>query len=390
MLQVSWECWPLSSSMTGIRSVVVVAAFLVFFFPRPYPAATEAASATTLVKPDQYNVNACEDYFSQLKPGLSSNPSYNLQEQYTIHNLCEARTADLSQLAEELAGRAVEIGAPPVDAISVKTLKAEFVKAIIKSIEFDAPGFDRIAISGAVIDGDLNLAKITINNALVLKDVQFLGNVDFSYSSTTHNLDISGTFPESKALCLNGFQTTGSVFIYNILYESDKQFGQKSFSFCADASSSIGLQGAHIGGHLSIRNTIAKTIDAEGAQIIGQVLIQNSTISEAVDFSGATAGGFSFLQVKSPKELNEDTHCRFSTVYLEGTKVQGSADFVRSDLCGISMTGAHVSRDVRLLGSRLAFFDFSGSNAEGDLQIGHHVGHRDDCRYGCLRSVIHY
>lgn len=76
------------------------------------------------------------------------------------------------------------------------------------------------------------------------------------------------------------------------------------------------------------------------------------------------------MQVKSPKELNEDSRCDSATVYLEGTNVQGSAVFVRSDLCGISMTGAHVSRHVELLGSRLALFDFSGSNAEGDLQIG--------------------
>ena len=73
------------------------------------------------------------------------------------------------------------------------------------------------------------------------------------------------------------------------------------------------------------------------------------------------------MQDKVPAELEG---CANSTVFLEGTTVNGSAEFVRSDLCGISMTGAHVSSNVNLLGSTLAFFDFTGSNAEGDLQIG--------------------
>jgi hypothetical protein len=314
----------------------------------------------------------CKDYFDKIKPGLASDTSYDPQEQYTINHLCETRSADLSRFAEQLDEGAAVVGAPPVDARSVKTLRAEFVKAVINSNEFDAPGYDRISISGAVIDGDLNLAKITINNALALLDVQFLGNVDFSYSSTAHILDISGTFPEAKTLCLKGFQTTASIFINKLHYQPDNQSVQNSTSFCTDTSGSpsIGLQGARIGGQLSIRNAIAKSIDAEGAQITGQVLIQNSTILDAIDFSAATAGGFFFLEVNSPNELKEDSQCERSTVFLEGTNVQGSAEFVRSDLCGISMTGAHVSKNVNLLGSRLAFFDFSGSNAEGDLQIG--------------------
>ena len=176
---------------------------------------------------------------------------------------------------------------------------------------------------------------------------------------------------ELKVLCLKGFQTDASVFIYNVRYQRANESAQKSPYFCTDTteSPSIGLQGARIGGQLGIRNAVANTIDAEGARITGQVLIQNSTL-EAIVFSAATAGWFFFLEVKSPKDLNEDTKCDRSTVYLDVTNVQGSAEFVRSDLCGISMTGAHVSKNVDLLGSRLAFFDFSGSNAEGDLQIG--------------------
>jgi hypothetical protein len=393
MRQISGGSWRLQRSLTGYRSIGAVVAFLLFF-PQSCAGATDAnGSATTpvpLVKPDQYNVNECEAYFNKLKPGLASGTPDD-QAKYTVNRLCEARTADLSRFAED-EERKAKNGGPPVDAISVKTLKAEFVKAIVESNEFDAPGYDRISISGAIIKGDLSLAKITINNALVLKDVQFLGNVDFSYSSTMHNLDISGKLPDSTTLCLKGLQTTASIFINKIdsqpldLATAVQSFDPPSFiasgggapvqnsTFCTDTtgSPSIGLQGARIGGQLTIRDTTTKTIDAEGAQITGQVLIQNSTISDAIDFSAATAGGFFFLQVKSPSELSEDEEkpCERSTVYLDVTNVQGSAEFVRSDLCGISMTGAHITKNVDLLGSKLAFFDFSGSNAEGDLQIG--------------------
>jgi hypothetical protein len=397
MRQISGGPWRLQSSLTGFTSIGALAGFLIFFPQFCADAADTGGSGTApvpLVKPDQYNVEACIDYFTKLKPGLASGTS-DPQEKYTVNHLCEARTADLSQLAEELADRAAEKGDPPVDVKSVKTLKAEFVKAIVESNEFDAPGYDRISISGAIIKGDLNLAKITINNALVLKDVQFLGDVDFSYSSTTHNLDISGTLPESKTLCLKGLQTTASIFINKLDYQpSDPATAVQSFdpasfiasgggasirtaqnstTFCTDTtgSPSIGLQGARIGGQLTIRNTSVNWIYAEGAQITGQVLIQKSTISDkGVNFSAATAGGFLFLEVNSPNKLKEDSQCKGSTVFMEGTNVQGSVEFVRSDLCGISMTGAHVLKNVDLLGSKLAFFDFSGSNAEGDLQIG--------------------
>jgi hypothetical protein len=181
---------------------------------------------------------------------------------YTINRLCDSRSADLSRLAEQRDEERAAFGAPPGDPREIRTLKAEFVKAVVKSIEFDALGFDSISISGAVVDGDLNLANITINNALQLENIQFLGSVDFSYSSTAHNLDIAGTLPKAKALCLKGFQTTASVFINNVLYDSDNQPVHKSTSFCTDtfASSSIGLQGARIGGQLSIRNTTAERL----------------------------------------------------------------------------------------------------------------------------------
>jgi uncharacterized protein YjbI with pentapeptide repeats len=274
-------------------------------------------SATTLVKPDQYNAKVCEDYFSTLKPGLTSG-YYDYQEHYAIEALCKSGSVNLSLLVDGAAADDIAAG----DALTspIRTLRAEFVKAVITSHAFDSPGYDGISISGAIIDDDLNLSKITMNNALQLEDVQFLGNVDFSYSSTTHNLDVSGTFPDFKVLCLKGFQTTSSVFIDNLRYQPDQQLVQKSI--CAD------------------------------------------------NFDSPSIGLRAFVLAVNLVELSEESRCDRSTIYLEGTHVQGSAEFVRSDLCGISMTGARVSNNVDLLGSRLAFFDFSGSNAEGDLQIG--------------------
>jgi hypothetical protein len=376
----SWRlCW------AGLGPVGTIAACLLIFF---YQFRAEAADQSAyLVTPDQYN--ACKDYFNKLTWGFATSVLYDSQETYTVNLLCEGRPADLSLLAENRAQEAAALGAPPADTTIVKTLRAEFVEAVVKSKVFEASGYDRVEISGAIIDGDLNLSTITINNALILKNVQFLGNVDFSYSSTKHNLDISGKL--SQTLCLKGMQTDASIVINKLDYQpSDPATAVQSFdpasfitsgsgapiqnstTFCTDTtgSPSIGLQGARVGGQLRIRNTVVETIDAEGAQITGQVLIQNSTISESVNFSAATAGGFLFLEVNSPSKLKEDSQCKGSTVFLEGTDVKGSAEFVRSDLCGISMTGSHVSKDVNLVGSRVAFFDFSGSNAEGDLQIG--------------------
>jgi hypothetical protein len=135
MRQISGGSWRLQSSLTGFRSIGAVAAFLIFF-PQFCADATGANGSATdplpLVKPDQYNVEACKDYFTKLKPGLASGTS-DRQEKFTVNSLCEARTADLSQLAEQLAERAAEKGDPPVDVISVKTLKAEFVKAVVES-----------------------------------------------------------------------------------------------------------------------------------------------------------------------------------------------------------------------------------------------------------------
>jgi hypothetical protein len=396
MREIFWEYSQLSCFAARLRFVRAIVAFVVAFSGNsaeadgspaggpqnnPNQSSVPGKSAEPPIKPDQYDVKLCEEYFNNLKPGLElgavlEGGAYYNPQRYTINLLCEARTADLSQPAELLAAGAMEVGAPPVDVISLKTLKADFVKAVVESNEFDAPGYDRIAISGANIDGDLNLAKITINNALVFKDIKFHGNLDFSYSSTKHNIDISGTLPELKTLCLKGLQTDESIFISNLSYQPDGQPVQQLTPFCTDTigTPSIGLQGARIGGQLSIRNTTAKSINAEGAQIAGQVLIQKSKISGAIDFSAAAAGGFFFLEVKSPNDLDETAQCDRSSVYLDVTNVQGSAEFVRSDLCGISMTGAHVSKNVDLLGSRLAFFDFSGSNAEGDLQIGPSLG----------------
>jgi hypothetical protein len=247
MRQISGGSWRLQSSLTGLRSIGAVAAFLLFFFPYSCARTTAANIPSTpdqphLVKPDQYNVEACEEYFNRLKPGLQAARGDRLkpglqatrgdddyQEKYTIHALCEARPANLSLLVDGAAADDIAAGDTATGPI---TLSAEFVKAVVESNEFDAPGYDRIAIDGAVIKGDLNLAKITINNALVFENVRFLGNVDFSYSSTAHNLDVSGTLPNSKVLCLKGLQTNASVFIYNLFYQLDNQPVQKSF--CTD------------------------------------------------------------------------------------------------------------------------------------------------------------
>ena len=70
---------------------IVVACSSLFFTYR-------GADATdALVKPDQYNVKVCLDYFDNLKPGLASGDYYP-RERETIQALCEARAVQFSKL----------------------------------------------------------------------------------------------------------------------------------------------------------------------------------------------------------------------------------------------------------------------------------------------------
>jgi hypothetical protein len=322
-----------------------------------------------LIRPDQYDPKGCEKYFENLKPGLISSAAdaadkavYTYPEQETIRALCDARTADLTY------------DDPEANNDENRTLPAAFVKAIIESNEFDTPGYDSISISGAIIDGDLILSKIKINNALHLNDITFLGGVDLSYSSTEHNLDISGLLPDSAMLCLRGFQSTRSMFITHL--RLFRQVGPTQIHCDEKVINSIDLPGARIGGELNIDDVNLGSVNAVGAQIAGQVQIQESRFSGIdqspdLNFQGASAGEFIIrgVNVSTVDEQTTAERCLEHRVDLDGINILGYAQFVRSDFCGISLTGAHVGRNLDLLGLTLGFFDFTGSNADGDLQI---------------------
>jgi hypothetical protein len=124
MRQTCGGCWRLLSFLTELRSLGAVAVFLLFFFPYSCADATAAnifatRGQTLLVKPDQYNVEACQAYFNKLKPGLArSGGDYNSQEKYTIQTLCEARPANL--LADGAAADDISAG----DTLTSRTLRA--------------------------------------------------------------------------------------------------------------------------------------------------------------------------------------------------------------------------------------------------------------------------
>jgi hypothetical protein len=307
------------------------------------------------VKPDPYNAKNCRTYFENLKPGMrpgKGDDPWLPAEQKTYQELCEANPVDLSSEKDN-------------------KIRPSFLKALIESNQFDAPGYDRISIKGALITDDLDLSKLDINNTLELTDFEFRGNVDFSYSSSSHNIYISGNIPDYAILCFSGFQTTKSVFLYKF-NSNKKQGASNSMStataqqFCDGAvSPGVYFEGARVAGELNIWNVNINQFEAVGAQFGGQVDVRDSEFETGINFSTASAGEFVLRGVKITGS------CDNSAVSLDGAAILGYAQFIRSEFdCGISMTGAHVSKDVELLGSTLGYFDFRGSTADGDLQIG--------------------
>ena len=327
-----------------------------------------------LVNPDQYNPERCKAYFAKLKPGLIDAylklADYQAAEQYTIQALCDARTADFKSRSEYIGSNDDNLTKD-----KKRTLPAAFVKAIVESNEFDTPGYDSISIYGAIIEGDLILSRININNAIHFNDITFKGGVDLSYSSTQHNLDISGSLPADAGLCLRGFQSTKSLFLTDIMQQSDGQSEKPSTIKCDENTiNSIDLPGARITGELNISRVVVRNVNAIGAQIVGQVQIQDSRFfdrSVDLDFSGASAGEFIIRGANASAVLDARTaeECFEHLAILDGINILGYAQFIRSNFCGISMTGAHVGKNLDLLGLTLGFFDFTGSTADGDLQI---------------------
>jgi hypothetical protein len=298
----------------------------------PPSSAQNAANLPPHIGPNQFDPIECLAYLNKLKPGLINPSTFTYAEQSAIKILCDARAADLK----------LSFSGPQADKRAYdqrRTLSAEFVKALIESNQFDTPGYGRISISGAIITGDLKLSRIKINNSIRLVDITFGGGLDLSYSSTDHNLEISGSLPKTAGLCLRGFQSTRSVFIHD-LQQYDSPSELKSQINCDEKMiSSIDLPGARIGGELNISSADVRSINAVGVQVTGQVQIQDSDLADSdnpdLNFQGASAGQLVVRGINMRPQLEQGIEksstegCLGHFVDLNGINVAGYAQFIR-------------------------------------------------------------
>jgi hypothetical protein len=342
--------------------------------PVTLPEPPQTTDPLFIVKPDQYNPTSCRKYIEKIKPGWKlaftgkDQSKYQDAEDYVTGALCDALPVDF-----ELRSKTLFAEDDDRTKDDKRTLPAEFIRALVESNEFDTPGYEGISISGAIISGDLILSKIKINNALLLKSVTFQGGLDLSYSSTEHNLEISGFLPRNTGLCLRGFQSTRSVFIHD-LRQQPVNFDSK-VTCDEKVISSIDLPGARIGGELNISDAVIRSVNAVGVQVAGQVQIRESDFYDRanpdINFQGASTGALVMRGINSRPALEAQTveGCLEHIVVLDEINIAGYAQFVRSSFCAISMTGARIAKNLDLLGLTLGSFDFTGSTADGDFQI---------------------
>lgn len=279
------------------------------------------------------------------------------------NQLCEGRTVLLDQLPE--------ISTPVFN----NTIYARIIRAIFESNQFDAPGYEYITIKGGTIHGPLKLSGRHLRNTVSIIGTTFTDAVDLSYASTEHNFDLSGSIFLSS-LNFKGFSSTKSIFLSNastiIDYSTNipRRAGDVSFNL------------SRVDGGIYIWGVDAASISAVGAQV-GQLFFHNSKVVnldlEALQSSSLEVDG---VIVGEPPPSLEEKHavadgktprkrvCKDFT-NIDSIRITGAVHLDRSSFgCGVSMTAAHVGGEVSLRGAYMGKFDFSGSRADGDLEIG--------------------
>ncbi len=84
------------------------------------------------------------------------------------------------------------------DARLERTIPATLIEKIVT--EPDRTVAIAIEISNAIIDGPLNLRHVTFKSGVTLTDCEFIGTVDFSFSTFEHNANFSGSKFTDRAL----------------------------------------------------------------------------------------------------------------------------------------------------------------------------------------------
>lgn len=243
-------------------------------------------------------------------------------------------------------------------------LTGKFVQALVESNQFDAPGYAGISIDGVEISEDLQLFRLQINNTVSITNSKFLGIVDLGYTSTTHNLDFSGS-SFLKRLCLTGFSSTQSIFINKSLQSDYNKDRQKLGCYgTTDQSSYISLNFARIDGIVSIKEVKGSRLSAVSARV-GQFLEIAESSFQSIDLQGLSGGELDIVNssVGSPEGCNKST---LNVIRITGAVYLSRASFY----CGLIMSGAYVGSGLSLLGTDIASLDLTGTTISGDLEIG--------------------
>lgn len=339
----------------GQGAVVLLVSFLLLGWDVANAQSSATAIQPSVVSPSPYSRDGCHAYFDNLKKGLLPRGGHWAPaEEKVLNDLCDG----------------VRYKPPPETPLVV--LSSTFVEALVESNQFDAPGYAGIYIDNVEISDDLHLVRLQINNTVSITNSRFLGTVDLGYTSTTHNLDFTGSSFLGR-LCLTGFISTQSVFISDshrssLITNSDE--GHNCYQ-TTDTESYISLNFARIDGLVSIKAVNGPGEGVQGLTLsavsahIGQFLKIEDTNFESIDLQGLSGGELDIVNTR----VGELGGC--DTSVLDGARVTGAVYLSRSSfLCGLTMSGAQVGSGFSLLGTEITSFDLTGTKISGDLEIG--------------------
>jgi hypothetical protein len=319
-----------------------------------------APGQSPVVSPSPYSPGGCKAYFKNLKRGLLPHGGdWTDPEKKVLDVLCDG----------------VRYIRSPEEKLVVLT--STFIQALVESNQFDAPGYAGISIDGVDISENLQLVRLQINNTVSITHSKFLGTVDLGYTSTTHNLDFTGS-SFLKRLCLTGFSSTQSVFIsdsHRSNLSEDSLKGDSSERYdcyqTTDARSYISLNFARIDGLVSIKAVDGLSEGVKGVALsavsarIGQFLRIEDSNFQSIDLQGLSGGELDIVNTKVGSLDCDDTGS------LDGIRIAGAVTLSRSSfLCGLTMSGAQIGSGLSLLGTEISSFDLTGTKISGDLEIG--------------------
>jgi hypothetical protein len=295
------------------------------------------------IKPEPYSPDLCLQYFHGLKvvpPDLQRDPPGK-------------HASDLGKYEDVLRALCASSTYNPPDR-EPRVLDGWFLREILESNEFDAPFYDKITIKNVRIKDAIDLSRIHVYNNLEL-NIIFEGIVDFSYSSTEHNIDFRGSV-FGKGICLKGFSSRQSIFFGQGNSTKERQVNLTGFEeprVCNEDSTGpdtgegenfINLNYARVDGNVEIDGphsgqkrleqswTGLSAVDAS----IGQALVVRYSKLYNIDLRNLTVGNLEIPgdKLEHATAASSDTDC---TAYFDGMHVHGRAVLQSSEYsCALS------------------------------------------------------